>query len=192
MTPASQSTSEVVRAALYARVSLEIQAEQGHSIAAQLTEMRQYAAGRGWEVVAEFVDAGYTGTDMHRPGLQALCEAVRHHECDVVLVHELSRLSRRQYDTFELFELFGKHNVGFASVKDPDFDLSSATNRLFLAIIAALNQYYVDLLKMHTQKGKHQRIRDGLYNASIPPYGYRHMGDSRTPPEIVRESPICR
>jgi len=187
MTPASQSTSEVVRAALYARVSLEIQAEQGHSIAAQLTEMRQYAAGRGWEVVAEFVDAGYTGTDMHRPGLQALCEAVRHHECDVVLVHELSRLSRRQYDTFELFELFGKHNVGFASVKDPDFDLSSATNRLFLAIIAALNQYYVDLLKMHTQKGKHQRIRDGLYNASIPPYGYRHMGDSRTPPEIVPE-----
>jgi len=179
--------SKTPRVVLYARVSLEIQAEKNNSIAAQLTEMREYAAGRGWEVVAEFVDPGLTGTDMNRPGLQALREMVRHHECDIVLVHELSRLSRRIYDTFQLFDEFGKHEVGFASVKDNDFDFSSATGRLFLTIMAALNQYYVDLLKMHTQKGKHQRIRDGLYNASVPPYGYRHVGDQRTPPEIVEE-----
>lgn len=187
MTPFRKPETQALRVMLYARVSLESQAEKNNSIAAQLAEMREYAAGRGWQIVAEFVDPGYTGTDMKRPGLQALREAIRHRECDVVLVHELSRLSRRIFDTFELFDLFGKHDVGFASVKDHDFDFSSATGRLFLTIMAALNQYYVDLLKMHTQKGKHQRIRDGLYNASVPPYGYRHVGDQRTPPEIVPE-----
>ena len=187
MPPYNNQTPQNYRVVLYARVSLEIQAEEGHSIDAQLVEMRAYAQTRKWQIVGEFVDPGYTGTDLKRPGLGALRELVRNHQCDVVLVHELSRLSRRLYDTFELFEEFGKHDVGFASVGDSDFDFSSPTGRLFLTIMAALNQYYVDILKMHTKKGKHQRVRDGLYNASTPPYGYRHVGDQRTPPEIVPE-----
>ncbi len=192
--PTTKTTGpKVLRVALYARVSTDMQAEEGHSLAAQLTEMRELAQQRGWQITAEFVDPGYTGSDMERPGLQALLAAVKAGECDIVLVHELSRLSRRIFDTFALFEKFSKHSVGFASVKDHDFDFSSPTGRLFLTILAALNQYYVDLLKMHTQKGKHQRIRDGLYNASQPPYGYRHVGDARTPPEIVpEEAPVVR
>jgi DNA invertase Pin-like site-specific DNA recombinase len=77
--------------------------------------------------------------------------------------------------------------VGFASVKDNDFDFSSPNGRLFLTLIAALNQYYIDLLKMHTAKSKRQRAHDGLYNASIAPYGYTHVGDQNTPPAVVPE-----
>ncbi|RLC85230.1 MAG: recombinase family protein, partial [Chloroflexi bacterium] len=47
------------RAALYARVSTgEGMQADGFSIEAQFTEMREFAAHRGWEVVAEFVDIG--------------------------------------------------------------------------------------------------------------------------------------
>lgn len=74
---------------------------------------------------------------------------------------------------------------GFKSVKDPDFDFTSPTGILFLTILAALNQYYLDLLRQHTAKSKRERARQGLYNASITPYGYRHVGDARTPPEVV-------
>jgi len=176
-----------LRVVLYARVSTDAQAEEGKSIPAQLTEMREYAASRGWEIVAEFIDPGQTGSDMDRPGLQALLATIEQRQCDVVLVHELSRLSRRLYDTFELFETFGRHGVGFASVKDNDFDFSSPNGRLFLTLIAALNQYYIDLLKMHTAKSKRQRAHDGLYNASIAPYGYTHVGDQNTPPAVVPE-----
>jgi len=91
------------RVALYARVSTEMQAEEGFSIEAQLNEMRAYAAQRGWKVVAEFVDAGISGSTMDRPGLRALLEAAQAHQFDVVLVHELSRLSRSVFDTFEIF-----------------------------------------------------------------------------------------
>ncbi len=176
---------KVFLVALYARVSTDMQAEEGKSIAAQLAEMREYAQSRGWVVVAEFVDPGYTGTTMDRPALQAALEGAARGAYDILLVHELSRLSRRLFDTFAIFEELGHHQVGFASVKDKDFDFSSPTDRLFLTFLAALNQYYVDLLKMHTIKGKHQRAREGLYNASIAPYGYAHTGDASTPPAIV-------
>ena len=175
------------RVALYARVSTDMQAEEGKSIAAQLTEMREYAQRQAWEIVSEFVDPGYSGTTSDRPGLNDLRAVVTAGTIDVVLVHELSRLSRRLFDTFELLEFFGQHQVGFASVKDRDFDFTSPTDRLFLTFLAALNQYYVDLLKMHTRKSKKQRSRSGLYNSSTPPYGYRHAGDADTPPVIVPE-----
>jgi len=187
MTDRSGGGRQALRVALYARVSTEAQAEEGKSIPAQLNEMREYAGSRGWQIVAEFIDPGLTGSDMERPGLQALLATVEQRQCDVVLVHELSRLSRRLYDTFELFETFGRHEVGFASVKDNDFDFSSPNGRLFLTLVAALNQYYVDLLKMHTAKSKRQRAHDGLYNASTAPYGYQHVGDQNTPPVIVPE-----
>ena len=181
------SQDRAVRVALYARVSTNMQAEEGKSIAAQLAEMREYTAARGWTVVAEFTDPGFSGTDVDRPGLQTLLAAAEEGAYDVLLIHELSRLSRRIYDTFRIFEHLGKLGVGFTSVKEPDFDFSTPTGCLFLTILAALNQYYVDLLKMHTAKSKRQRAREGLYNASIPPHGYRHTGDSDTPPAVVEQ-----
>jgi site-specific DNA recombinase len=175
------------RVALYARVSTEMQAEEGFSIEAQLNEMRAYAAQRGWKVVAEFVDAGISGSTMERPGLRALLEAAQARQFDVVLVHELSRLSRSVFDTFEIFDQLGRAQVGFASVREQQFDLSQPHGRFFLTMIASINQYYLDMLRLHTQKSKRERARQGLYNASVAPYGYRHVGDARTPPVVVEE-----
>ncbi|RLC78739.1 MAG: hypothetical protein DRJ03_24745 [Chloroflexi bacterium] len=176
------------RVAIYARVSTGMRVEDGFSIAAQLVEMREFAAARGWEVVAEFVDAGITGQTLDRPNLTALIAGVEDGAFDIVVVHELSRLSRSSvFDTFSIFDILGKHNIGFASVKEPQFDLATPTGRLFLTFIAGINQYYVDILRLHTKKAKRQRAREGLYNASIAPYGYRHTGDAKTPPVIVEE-----
>ncbi len=184
----TDQTPEARRVALYARVSTGagMQAD-GFSIEAQLNEMREFAARRGWEVVIEFVDVGISGAHEKRPQLQALLAAATEGVFDILLVHELSRLSRSVYGTFDILEHLGRHQVGFTSVKDRDFDFTSPTDRLFLTFLAALNQYYLDLLKMHIRKSKKQRVRDGLYNASIPPFGYRHTGDARTPPEAEPE-----
>lgn len=159
--------------------------KEGISIEAQLAEMKEYAAQREWRVVAEFVDAGVSGRTFERPGIQSLLAAVRAGSTDIVLVHELSRLSRTSVaETFAIFDILGEAGVGFASVKEPMFDLSTPTGRLMLSLISAMNQYYVDMLIMHTKKAKRQRARQGLYNASIVPYGYKPTEDPREPPEI--------
>lgn len=178
------------RVAAYARVSTGpgMQADN-FSLAAQLNEIRKFAAGRGWTVVAEFTDTVSGQKTADRPGLQEMLAAARRQTFDVLIVHELSRLSRASvYDTFAIFEDLGRAGVGFVSVLEPQFDLSNPSGRFVLTIIAAINQYYVDVLRLHTRKGKHQRARDGLYNASILPYGYRRAGDNpKEPPVIVEE-----
>lgn len=182
------------RVAAYARVSTDMQAEDGLSIAAQLTEIREYAEARGWQVVSEFVDAGITGQTLDRPGLQAMLLAAAQGAFDILIVHELSRLSRSSvYDTFAIFDHLGRCKVGFASVKEPQFDLTNPTGRFLLTIIAAINQYYIDILRLHTKKAKRERAREGLYNASIIPYGYALADSPRTPPTIVEaEAQVVR
>jgi len=176
-----------VRVALYARVSTEEQGSEEHfSIEAQLNEMRELAQAKGWEVVAEFVES-ISGTRRDRPQLQALLALAAQRGFDILLVHELSRLSRSVYHTLDIFDVLGRYNIGFASVKDPDFDFADPTKRFFLVILAAINEYYINLLGLHTSKSKRQRAKDGLYNASITPYGYALSGDPKKPPVLVEK-----
>lgn len=176
------------RVVKYARVSTEEQAnEDRFSIDAQISEMDEYIARMGWEPVGQFVDRGISGTKRYRPQLNAMLAMAERGGFDIVLVHELSRLSRSVFDTLDMFQVFGRLNIGFSSVKDPDFDFSDPTKRFFLVIISAINEYYINLLKLHTSKSKRQRAKQGLYNASITPYGYQFCGDPRTPPVIVEK-----
>ncbi|NUM44631.1 MAG: recombinase family protein [Anaerolineales bacterium] len=176
------------RVALYARVSSEEQAGRDHfSLAAQFNEMREYALRRGWTIVAEFVDEGISGEKWERPGLEALLALAKDGGFDILLVHELSRLSRSLFHTLEIFDLLGHHRLGFASVRDPNFNFADPTQRLFLTILAAINQYYLDVLRMHVRKSKRQRAKAGLYNASMVPFGYRLAGSPKEPPVILVE-----
>jgi DNA invertase Pin-like site-specific DNA recombinase len=63
-----------VRAALYARVSTEAQADRG-TIGSQLQLLRAHIAAAGDELVGEYVDDGYSGARLDRPGLDALRDA---------------------------------------------------------------------------------------------------------------------
>ena len=57
-----------MRIALYARVSAEAQEKQ-QTIGSQLAELRRHAQANGLEIAREFVDDGYSGTILERPGL---------------------------------------------------------------------------------------------------------------------------
>jgi len=90
-----------MRAALYARVSTEEQAQR-FGLTSQLTELRAFAATKGWTVPTggEYVDDGYSGADLERPALARLREAVRLHAFDAVLIHDVDRLARRLATSF--------------------------------------------------------------------------------------------
>jgi site-specific DNA recombinase len=65
--------------AIYARVSTETQEKQ-QTIESQLAELRRYAQAQGLTIDREFIDDGYSGTVLERPGLDALrdCASRRH------------------------------------------------------------------------------------------------------------------
>lgn len=79
-------------AVIYTRVSTEIQGE-GYSLPTQLAGCRDYAEQHGYLVDKEFEDL-HTGTEIDRPGLNALLDFVRSAPVDAVIVYHIDRFSR--------------------------------------------------------------------------------------------------
>ena len=85
----------IVRAAIYARVSTDEQ-----STDAQLRELRAVAEAKGWQVVAEYVDSGVSGTKrlQDRTKGAAVLKACTRGEVDVVAAWSVDRLGRSLQD----------------------------------------------------------------------------------------------
>src|SRR5688500_17682552 len=83
------------RAAIYARVSSEQQAEQ-HTIDSQVTALLARAATDGREIGAEFrfIDDGYSGASLVRPAFERLRDLIALAVIDIVYVHAPDRLAR--------------------------------------------------------------------------------------------------
>ena len=93
--------------ALYARVSSEQQAEAG-TIASQLAALRERIAEDGLTLSEEltFIDEGYSGATLLRPGLEQLRDVVALQGVDRLYVHSPDRLARKYaYQVLLLDEL---------------------------------------------------------------------------------------
>ena len=81
-----------MRVAIYARVSTT----NGQSPEMQLSDLREYASRRGWEVFAEYVDNGVSGAKESRPELNRLMADAHRRHFDVVLCWKVDRFGRSQ------------------------------------------------------------------------------------------------
>src|SRR3954467_9315875 len=85
-----------MRAAIYARVSTERQGRQ-QTIDSQLAALRRWADNGGPELPPDhiYIDDGYTGSRLDRPGLDGLRDAAQQGAFDVVAVLSPDRLARK-------------------------------------------------------------------------------------------------
>jgi site-specific DNA recombinase len=79
-----------MRAAIYARTACA----ERMRILQQSETLRSYAANNGAEVVREFVDDGYSGIRMDRPGLEQMRRRAAQGAFDVLLTSGPDRLAR--------------------------------------------------------------------------------------------------
>jgi DNA invertase Pin-like site-specific DNA recombinase len=88
----NQATAPQVPVAILVRVSTAKQ-----ETARQVSELKAHAASKGWEVVAVCEELGVSGRadESDRHGLQAALELAQAGKVKKVLVHEVSRLARR-------------------------------------------------------------------------------------------------
>lgn len=88
-----------MRAALYARYSMENQREE--SIDDQFRACERVATAQGFTVVRRFADREISGGTADRPGYQALLACARAGEASIILTEDISRLwrSRAEFGT---------------------------------------------------------------------------------------------
>jgi DNA invertase Pin-like site-specific DNA recombinase len=151
----------------YRRVSTDEQAEYGFSLDAQATQIREYAARRGWQVANIYTDAGLSGTLDQRPALNQLLADAAAGQFQVVVVHAIDRLYRNLEALLRTLTRFQQQRVSFVSLSE-EMDFTTPWGKLTLAVLGTLAEIYIDKLSAETRKGKLQRAKSGLWNGSIP------------------------
>lgn len=162
--------------ALYPRVSTQEQAMNGHSLDEQIERMKKYCEAMGWTIYNTYTDAGFSGANTDRPGLQRMIRDIKAGRIDKVLVYKLDRLSRSQKDTLELIEdVFIANNTDFVSMSE-NFDTSTPFGRAIIGILAVFAQLEREQIKERMAMGKFARAKQGkMCGAGHTPIGYDYV-----------------
>jgi site-specific DNA recombinase len=158
-----------------ARVSSQQQEERG-TIGSQVAALRQYAAEHDYLVPEEwiFLDEGYSGALLVRPGLERLRDLATQSELDVVLAYSPDRLARKYAYQVLLVEEFARSGVEVVFLKSPHGD--SPEDELLLQFQGMIAEYERAQIAERTRRGKIHRARAG--DVSVlggAPYGFRYV-----------------
>src|SRR5437870_3960643 len=107
------------RAALYARYSTDKQ--DARSIEDQLRRCREFARSQEFAVADAYEDAAMSGASRERPALKRLLADAKRKRFDVVIVDDLSRLSRDLGNTW---------NIVFGDLASAHVAVIDATTRM--------------------------------------------------------------
>ena len=92
-----------------------------------------------------------TGKKADRPELMKLVEQLR--DGDVVIISELTRLSRSTKDLFSIVELIQSKGADIRSLKETWLDTTTPHGKLMFTIFAGLSQFEADLTAQRTREG---------------------------------------
>lgn len=158
----------------YTRVSTVDQAQEGISLEAQTAKIRAYCELNDLELIAIFEDAGKTGKNLKREGIQEALNLLEAGEAAAIVVYKLDRLSRKTKDTLELIERIEKAGAAFHSITEK-VDTQSALGKFFLTITAAFAQMERDTIAERTKEALAYKKEQGEYLGAAP-FGYRLEG----------------
>ncbi|MCI4341261.1 MAG: recombinase family protein [Thermoplasmata archaeon] len=147
----------MLRAAIYARVSTDRQ-----DMDRQLVELREYAVRAGHQVVEE-VREQESGAKAGRSGLSRLQELAHQRKIDVILVWEMSRLTRRGIGPLlEILKGIQAQGVAVISLREPFLSTSGPTRDLLLAIFAWVAEQEREMIRDRTRSALKQRKALGV------------------------------
>ena len=172
-------TSNRNRAALYARVSTTRQAEHDLSIPDQINQLRAYCERKGWEVVETYVEPGASALDENRPIFQEMIATATGQDrpYDYIVVHSFSRFSRDVMHSTVYGHKLEKSGVSLASITQELSD--DPTGKLVRTILNAVDQMNSAENAKHTHRAMLENARQGFWNGSPPPFGYKTVVKER-------------
>lgn len=160
-----------MKAVTYARYSTEMQREA--SIEDQRRNLKRYAEREGWRIAEEFSDAGISGTKRDRPGYQAMLTAAKAKSFDVLLVDDLSRLSRDDIETKQTIRRLTFAGIRIVGVSD-GYDSATKGAKIQASVRGMMNELYLDDLAEKTHRGQTGQALKGN-NCGGRAYGYIHI-----------------
>lgn len=161
------------KAGIYLRLSHE-DIQENNSIEAQRTITTEYAKKVGYNIVQEYVDNGYSGMLDSRPGLNQMIVDIMTNKINMVIVKDISRLTRDKNKTGYYTEIFFPDNdIRFISVTEmidsgERYEIDDS-----IMLRGMVNQYYVADISKKIKAVKTNKKLNGEYVEYKVPYGYK-------------------
>ncbi len=170
-------SASLVRCAIYTRVSTDDQARGDYSSLDTQRDICQHAIAlhqhEGWSATHFFDDAGFSGKNLERPGIQALLHAVRSGEIKVVVAYKLDRITRSLPDFYDLWKVLEQHGVHFVSATQ-SFDTSTPMGMLMVNMLLSFAQFERETTVERVRHKLGERAKRGMWNGGWAPLGYSY------------------
>jgi DNA invertase Pin-like site-specific DNA recombinase len=145
------------RAAIYVRVSTDRQTVEN-----QLSELRQIAERRGWEVVEEYRDAGISGAKgrENRPGLDQMLKDASKRRFDVVMAWAIDRLGRSVIDLLGTIQTLEACGVDLY-LDQQSIDTTTPAGKLMFQVTGAFAEFERSMIRQRVNAGLKRAVEQG-------------------------------
>jgi len=163
----------------YARESTRDQAVYGFNLDDQCKKIEAYTElyfeGKHCELQI-IREEGASAKSLNRPKMQEIIAMVKNREFDVLIVHNLDRLTRQVADLAELLKIFEENNVQLVSITE-NINTKEPVGRFFIFLIVLIAQWEEETISSRTRRGVEESLRQGNYAAPGAPFGYKRDPD---------------
>ena len=171
---AKTKSPEIKNVVLYARVSTPEQAEKDLSIPAQFDALRRFSASRGYTVLNEYTEPGFSAhqDDDRRPVFRRMIGDVTAADAKVqaILVCYTSRFYRNRTNAGAMKAMLRKHGVRVIAIYQETSD--DPMGQFVDGIFELVDQYESDVNGMRTSAAMRKNAELGFHNGSKAPYGF--------------------
>jgi DNA invertase Pin-like site-specific DNA recombinase len=165
---------------LYIRLSRDDGNIESDSVVSQRSLLNQYVKENNYNLIDEYVDDGFTGTNFERPSFKRMIKDIESGKINMIITKDMSRLGRDYIGTGELIEkYFPNNNVRYIAINDGIDTFIDNTNNDIAPFKAIMNDMYAKDISKKVKSSLHSRMKDGLYVSGRCPYGYMKDPDNK-------------
>jgi putative DNA-invertase from lambdoid prophage Rac len=163
----------------YCRVSTAEQANGGLSLDTQRRQIEGWAAVKGWDVAAVFVEAGVSGSVpfAEREEGKRLLTAIK--AGDVIITPKLDRMFRSASDALGTLEELKDQGVALHMIDLGGDVCGNGISKLVFTILSAVAENERDRIRERIRDVKRDRASQRLFNGGRRPFGYDIDGEGK-------------
>lgn len=174
------------KAGLYYRLSKDDErAGESLSIENQKRMLEKYATENGFEIIDEYIDDGWSGTNFQRPDVQRLLDDAKNGRINVIIVKDLSRFGRNYIEVGQYTDyIFPMYNIRFIALGD-NVDSAVQTGGMdMMPIMNVFNEWHAANTSKKIRAVIESNAKAGKYRTTYAPYGYVKGTDEKKLPVI--------
>ncbi len=172
----------------YIRLSRDDVTHESDSIVSQRCLLNQYVKENNYNLVDEYVDDGFSGTNFDRPAFIKMMNDIKIGKINMIITKDMSRLGRDYIGTGELIEkYFPNNNIRYIAINDGIDTFIDNTNNDIAPFKAIMNDMYAKDISKKIKSSLRSRMKDGLYVSGRCPFGYKKDSNNKNHLVIDKE-----